>query len=162
VGGAGLPAPAQSYVFPFVLRANANTRTSVSSPQLRGPSLIRGLHFSKGGTADGFSGIALGKSLSAVTELNVAVATARPYTTLFRGLPQGGTTNGAPNDATSLVDMQASLLTDSDSLGIIVLDRDWFLVVTCATGNSGTPDEIHGYVTVLDQVPLDVLALYDG
>lgn len=166
VGGAaipeGLPNPPQSFVFPFVLKANANTRSTTSSPRLRGPSIVRGLHFAKGGTPDGLAGIALGKSLSVVSELNVAIATLRPYTSLFNGMPAVGTTNGAPNDAASLVDMQTTVLTDADALGIIVLDRDWFLTVTVACNNSGTVDEFHGYVTVIDQVPADVLAYYVG
>jgi hypothetical protein len=159
---AGLPTPGESRVFPFVLRANLLTRSTTSSPQLKGPSLIRGLHVAKGGTPDGLQGIALGKALSSVTELNVAIATARPYTSLFTGLPAVGSTNGAPNDAASLLDMQTTILHDADSLGIIVLDRDWFLTITVACNNTGTPDEFHGYVTLLDAVPAEVLAFYAG
>lgn len=157
-----LPSPPQSYVFPFTIRANANTRSTTSSPQLRGPSIIRGLHWAKGGTPDGLQGILLGKALAAVTEVNVAIATALPFTRLFTPLAGSGSTAGAPNGATSLTDFQTTILAPNDNLGIIVLDRDWFLTVTVACNATASPDDHSGYVTLLDQVPADVLAFYAG
>jgi len=157
---AALPSPPRTFVFPFVLRALASTRSSTSSPRLTGPSVIRGLHFAKGGTPEGRQGLTLGKSLSSITEVNVAIATPVPYTPLFRGLPASGSVNGSPNDTDAAVDFQSSLFSNADDLGIIVLDRDWFLVVITSSAVVGTPDDFAGYVTVLDQVPAETLARY--
>jgi len=160
-GGGGLPvvrpSPPRTFVFAFVIRALANTRSTTSSPQLRGPSIIRGLHFAKGGTPEGLQGLSLGKSFSSITEVNVAVATPRAYTPLFKGLPAAGSALSVPSDATQLVDMQTTLLHDADDLGIIVLDRDWFLTITQASAAVANPDDFVGYVTILDEVPEETL-----
>lgn len=166
VGGAevlpGTPTPPQSFVFGFVLGAGSQQRSTTSSPRLRGPSIIRGLHFSKSGTPDAVQGIVLGKAFSSVSEVNVAIATALPFQPLFTGLPGAGSALGAPHSAVTPVDLQASLLDPNDNLSIIILDRDWFLTVTQANDVTATPDQYHGYVVVLDQVPLEQLALYLG
>lgn len=166
VGGAPpsetLLAPPQSYVFGFTLRANANTRSTVSTPKLRGPSIVRGLHYAKGGTAEGLQGILLGKSLSDVVEVNVANTVTQPFTRLFTPLAGSGSTNGAPGGAVSPVDFQTNLLDPTDNLGFVVLDRDWFLVISQVSGAVAAPDDFSGYVTVLDQVPLENLAFFVG
>jgi hypothetical protein len=153
--------PAQSYVFTFNMLATANNRSTVSSPKLRGPSIVRGLHLTKTGTPDGTQHLALGKSKFAITESNVPTTTVRPYTSLFTALPVTGGAAALVNDGTAMVDAANTILMDADNLGIIVLDLDWFLTVTAAAAAVGS-DTIMGYVTVLDQVPDALLASYVG
>jgi hypothetical protein len=155
--GAAAAPPPQTRVFPFTLAANANTRTSVSSPIMHGPAIIRGLHFSKGGAASGLQGPGLGKSVVAVSENSVAVTTPAPFTKLFEGLDSPSGSAGAADDATAIADMQASLLTDADNLGIVVTDPEWRLVVYVASGAVGAA-VIQGYVTVLEGVSPEALA----
>lgn len=161
-GGAAsaLAPPPVSRVFPVSVRvAAASQRSSTSSPRLYGPAIIRGLHLTKNGAAAGVLGYGLGKSLSAITEVNVAVTVAPPFTQLFTGLPTVGAGLTTPNNTDINVDVQLQTLCDDDSLGIIVLEPEFFLVVYAAT-NAGAAafNTIVGHVNVLERVSLRALA----
>lgn len=154
--GAPISAPT-SYVFPVSLQVGASARSSISSPKLTGPSLIRGVHLSKTGTAKGVLGFGLGKSTISVTEDSVATTTPLPFTSLFNGLPAVGAGAASPNQTDVILDVQTSNLIDDDSIGIIVLDRDWFLVVYAAS-SAASGDTVNGHVTVLDGINPAALA----
>ncbi len=153
-----MASPPITRVFPFTLSIGTSLRSSRSTPKLYGPAIVKGLHASKSGTAKGFLGIGLGKSASSVTETGVAVTSALPFTALFEGLPAAGSGPSAPNQADVLLDVQTNLLMDDDSLGIIIRDPEFFLVVYAASSGAAANDTITGHVTVLERVSPDVLA----
>lgn len=158
LAGAAVPAPPQTRYFPFALRANlANTRSSVSTPRLRGPAVVTGFFFSKGGAATGTVGIGLGKSPVSIREENVADTVALPFTPLGTGLEAVGAASGiSPNHTTTIVDMQPSLLMPNARPSLIITEPEFFLVVYTAT--DGATADIVGYVTVAEQVSPQALA----
>jgi len=153
------PSPPVTRVFPFTLQIGTSLRSSRSSPKLYGPAIVMGLHAAKSGTAKGFLGIGLGKSLSSITETGVAVATALPFTSLFEGLPAAGTGPSAPNSTDVLLDVTTSLILNQDHLGIIIREPEFFLVVYGASsGASG--DTLTGHVTLQERVNPEILAAF--
>jgi hypothetical protein len=145
-------------MFPFALRATGgNTRTSVSTPLLRGPAIVTGLHAAKGGAASGQVGIGLGKSLSPVRESSVSDLIPPPFTPLGEGLEAVGAVSGiSPNHTTALLDMGNSLQMQNAHPGLIILDEEFFLVIYTAT--DGAINDVVGYVTVAEQVSPAALA----
>jgi hypothetical protein len=151
------PEPPVTRVFPFSMRANNGQRTSTSTPLLRGPALVIGWKLSKGGAASGNVGIALGKSSVAVTEVNVATATPLPFTPLFEGLPVGGAAQTTPNNTTGLIDEGTVNLLADTKPGLIILEKEFFLVIYTANAGAGANDVV-GFVTVLEKVSIAALA----
>lgn len=156
--GAGPPAPPITRIFPFSLRAASATRSTAASPRIRGPSLIRSLYVSRGGAPVALRGILLGKATTEVTEDNVAIGTATPYTPLFDGLPSRGSAAGTPDNTTGLLDQTEHILHDGSRLDIIVLDPEWHLTVTLAQSTGVSAGDVVGYVVVLEGVNPEALA----
>jgi hypothetical protein len=154
------PTPPVTRVFPFTLQIGTSVRSSRSTPKLYGPAIVMGLHAAKSGTAKGFLGIGLGKSLSAITETGVAVATPLPFTSLFEGLPAAGTGPSSPNNADVLLDVTTNLILNQDHLGIIIREPEFFLVVYAASSGASANDTMTGHVTVQERVSPEVLALF--
>jgi len=153
------PSPPVTRVFPFTLQIGTSLRSSRSTPKLYGPAIVIGLHAAKSGTAKGFLGIGLGKSLSSITETGVATTVALPFTSLFEGLPAAGTGPSSPNNTDVLLDVTTSLILNQDHLGIVIREPEFFLVVFGASsGASG--DTLTGHVTVQERVSPEVLALF--
>jgi len=151
------PSPPRSRVFPFSLDVTALNRTSVSSPRLKGPALITGIHVTKGSTPKGLQGFGLGVAVSPVSEANVGVTSTFPFRPLFEGLPNPTSVPSSPGNTTAIIDMQGAILLDVDRLNIIVLEPEFYLVVYVAAGTTGT-DDFMGFVTLLEQVSPEALA----
>lgn len=153
------PPPPRSRVFSFAIQTTAgNVRSSTSSPLLLGPAIIKGIHISKNGAANGGLGFGIGKALSPVTEVSVSSALPLPFESLFTGLPQIGLPPTAPNSTDVVLDVQPSLMLDDDSLGILVLEPEFYLVVFASNGNVAGGPGILGHVNVVEQVSPDVVA----
>lgn len=153
----GALAVPQTRSFTFSLRATpASRRTSVSSPRLRGPAVIINWFASKGGSASGVMGVGLGKAASPVREQSVAETIPLPFTPFAEGLEAIDAASGiTPDNTTGLLDMQPSLLMNNTRAGILVMDPEWFLVVYTAA--NGTPNDVVGYVTLIEGVTVDML-----
>lgn len=154
----GAPAaPPRTRIFPFSIDADANTRTSVSSPRLKGPAIVRAVHVAKGGAAGGLQGWGLGVAANAIEEGNVANAVAKPFRTIFEGLPNPTGVSASPGNTTLVNDLQGAVLQDADDLGLIILDAEFFLVVYVSIAGVGG-NVFGGYVVVLEQVSPQALA----
>lgn len=150
-------APPTTRIFPFSIAAAANTRTSTSTPRLRGPAIIRAVHVAKGGAAGGIQGWGLGIAATTIEEASVANSVARPFRGIFEGLPNPTGVAASPGSTTVVNDLQGAVLQDADDLGIIVLDAEFFLVVYVSVANV-VGNVFGGYVTVLEQVSAQALA----
>jgi hypothetical protein len=102
-------------------------------------------------------GFGLGKSLEVVREVNVAAATPPPFAMLFEGLTQVGAGPTSPNNTDVMLDVQAALLTDDDSLGIVITDAEFRIVVYCATSGAAG-NTMTGRVVVVEQISPEALA----
>lgn len=153
---AGPAAPPRTRIFPFSIDADANTRTSTSSPLIKGPAIIRAAHVVKGGAASGLQGWGLGKATTAIEEANVPNATAFPFQRLFEGLPNPTGVPASPGGTTLTNDMQGAVLQDADDLGIIVLDKEFHLVIYVSIANVAG-NVFAGYVVVLEEVSPEAL-----
>ncbi len=155
--GIAVALPPTSHVIPFAIAANANTRSCASSVKLTGPAIVVGLHLAKSGTAKGTQGIILGKHTATITEVNVAVATARAWTSLFdsRALAGSGIPNVGETDAS--IDFQPNLYQDDSNLSILILDAEFYLVIAVYAGVTGG-DPLVGHVVVLERVNPAALA----
>jgi len=141
----------------YSLAANANSRSSASSPQLRGPAMIRGWSFAKGGAIQSSQGIGLGIAPSAITETNVANTTALPFRPLIDAVTGVGGAAQAPNSTTRFLDTQAGVDIEVDGISYIILESSFFLVAYISAGALGG-DGFHGYVHLLEQVNPQALA----
>lgn len=152
----GVIVPPRSRVFPFVLGAGNAQRSSVSSPRLLGPVVLKGLYISKTGAAGNVRGIGLGKATAPVTENNVAAGTPLPFTALFEGLPAAGGAAASPDQTDMSIDSASPLYMPDSSMNFIITDTEFFLVVYNAA-QGATAGQINGHVNLLEQVSLDVL-----
>lgn len=153
-----IPAPPISHVIPFALGPNAaNSRTVRSAGPFKGPAIVTGIHFSKGGAAAGIQGVLLGKSASSVSETGVANTTARPWTALYEPTLVGGAGAADTFGADVSPDMQPNLLTNDSNLAIVILDARFFVVV-CALTTGAATFVCEGHLTLLEQVNPEALA----
>lgn len=153
--GAGA-APPQSHVIPFAIQAAVNSRSATSAGPFRGPALVTGIHFSKGGPANNTVGIVLGKHTSVVSETNLAAGAARAWRPLFDPRLENGIAapNAGPTDTS--VDEQPSLLSNDANLGIVILEAEFHLVVAVYTGATASFG-MFGHVNLLEQVSPEAL-----
>ena len=157
VGGVG--APPISRLFSFVVAAAADTHSAKSSPRLRGPALITSLSYVKEGGASISKALHLGKSVSSVTLTDVPNTTPLPYTSLFEQLPPAFATLPVIGGGSARVDASLNVGTDPATLGLVILDPEFFLVVGVVCGPTGL-DRFHGQVVILEQVSREALATF--
>ena len=147
-------------VFPWRISETAGNRNTISTPKLLGNVIIASLFYSLPTAADPPNdSLEIGYALQPVTEINVAVAVARPYTLLTelldhnnqisddrgRGFP--GTTINSPQRGTRV------------PLGLIIMERE--LVVTLSVVNpSGFVQGGFGYINLMENLSLAALARY--
>jgi hypothetical protein len=164
--GPSTPAPAveaaatgapTTRVFPFTISSADATRNSRSSVRIYGPAIISGWSLTRGGAATGQAGIGLGKSASAISEVNVAQTVAPPFTMLLEAMPLVAPAPITRDNVTNVLDQQANILVNDPKLGIIVLDPEFFLVVYVSSLGGGIR-VYSGYVTVLERVSAQALA----
>lgn len=151
--------PPTTRVFAFRLDMNAGRRSSASSPRLYGPAIVRGLHALEQGTAQQLHVLELGKSLTTVTETDVLIATAKPYTPLFERMSSTVVAEAAARIGTLELDTGAPGGMRDDSLGIVILEPEFFLVVawySLATNGAS----VSGHVTILEKVPAETIASF--
>jgi len=151
--------PPRTRTFTFRLDMNAAKRSTVSAGPLKGPAIVRGIHAIQSGAAGQVHVLELGKSSSAVLETDVAIALAKPWTSLMERLSSTVAAESALRVGTLELDAGAPGGIRDDSLGIIILDVEFFLVISWQSlATSGA--SLSGHVTVLEQVPTETIASF--
>ena len=160
--GASLTLP-QSRVFAFSLTIGAAAlRSSTSSPKLKGPAMVLGLHVTANGAPNGNLGFGLGKNASPISESSVPSGGALPFTPLFTGLPQQGIGPSSSDQTDVSLDVQQPVpLLDDDSLRILIPETDFFLIIYCSQPG-GAGRTLVGHVTLLEQCNRQSLAYFVG
>lgn len=157
-GVEAVTAPA-SRSFAFAIDMNAGRRSSVSSPRLYGPAIIRGLHAINTSTGQVHMHLELGISPSAVQEVDVLHDAVRPWRAVFERLSATVAAEDAGRRGLVGPELgQPGQLQEPD-LGIIVLDPEFFLVVSWGSFG-GTGARINGHVNVLERVAAETIASF--
>jgi hypothetical protein len=144
--------------FWFKVVANAATRSTIMTPPIQGPALIRLINHGTG-AANNANTIALQLGVATVVqeEVNVALTTAKPYRPLLEQMttfPSGVSANieGYLSDTP-----WGSGGDKSVPLSYIVTDSRFHVAVTCLNA-SGAAVTYFGLVSVIEAMSLDVLA----
>jgi hypothetical protein len=144
--------------FWFKVVANAATRSTIMTPPIQGPALIRVMQHGTG-AANNANTIALQVSVATVVqeEVNVALTTAKPYRPLIEQMttfPSGVSANieGYLSDTP-----WGSGGDKSAELQFIVTDARFHVSVTCLNASGGAVTYF-GMISVIEAMSLDVLA----
>jgi hypothetical protein len=163
-GGPLTSAPGQlvgrTRLFPFRLAEGAGTRNTISTPRLQGNVVVHSFFYAIGAAADPPNDtIEIGYAPAPVTEINVALTVARPYTVLTELIDHN---NGIANDRgagfpnyTGNVPQRGTRI----PLGLIILERE--LAVTVSVVNpSGFVQNYDGYFNLTENLSYEALAGY--
>lgn len=151
--------PPTSRTFAFRLDMNIGNRSTVSTPLLHGPAIIRSLHATQSAAAFNVHVLELGKSSSPIVETDVAIATAKAWTPFFERLSGTVAPESALRVGTLELDTGAPGGIRDDALGIIVLEAEFFLVISWQSlGVSGA--SLSGHVNILEKVPPETIAYF--
>lgn len=149
--------PPQLRVFSFMLNSAATTRSTVSSPRLKGPALLRGWSYAKGGAAVGTSSFELGIAASAVNENDVAIGLARGWKGIFEPITGTGVGDTAGRVGDIMPDLAVGLHPDSGFINIPILETEFFITVT-VTSHGAAVNTFAGYVVIAESVAPEVIA----
>jgi hypothetical protein len=145
-------------VFPFFATVTNGNRTTFMTPPLTAPGLIA--HAKYRVTISSLDqciefGIAQKEGNAQTLEVNVPIATARPYEELQQLLRSGGT------PSTSHRGFHPSGTDPYDIfLGVPVFAPDLFRVTISLFNNTGAARDYMGYLKVWEEVPPDMLFCY--
>lgn len=154
------PANPRVRVFPYFMRELANTRHTISTPQLRGAVLVKGFCWASGSAADPPNEtIEIGFARFPVSENSVALATNRPYTPLVelidpfnlvandrgQGFPQ--TTVNSPQRGTYI------------PLNLVVPDAECVITISVVNPSAFAQSYV-GYIHLIENIPVDQLASF--
>ncbi len=140
----------QVRIFPFHHRANASTRSSISSPLLIGPFLIKDWYWSTDSTTQPPGAtFEIGNAPAAVTENDVALTIPRPYTPRLE--LQRGSGAGASNTGTGILNWsrQSGFSVTSWPLDILVTDARGAVVVAIIN-TSISVIQLDGWIRVIE------------
>lgn len=153
--GSGAP---RSRAFWFELRTNGNSRTTISTPRLRGPVVVSGIQWGTGGSNDALNWyLDIGRAAVAVAEVNVAVGLARSWQSLFedmepRSVNVSANLRGMPSRTTF-----GSVSDDWWPINQLVTDLDLFLVLSVLNNTAGVR-VTHGTLYLTEAVSAEVVA----
>lgn len=154
--------PPVTRAFWFELRTNATSRTTISTPRLRGPLIVKEIQWGTGSPPDATAWyLDIGKATTPVSEVNVAVGAARPWTSLFADMvPRSA------NVAADLIGMPSrtqygAVADDRWRINQLIPDLDVFLVLS-VLNTVAAARVTHGTFYVIEGIALDQAALYLG
>jgi hypothetical protein len=153
------PIPRTRY-FTFLWAETATSRRTVSTPRLTGPVVIKDIDFySSTINATHVKSIEVGYSLVPVTEAGVALATARPYTTLTELIDpfaQGATGVGVGIEqlTTPATNVKFSIALD------LIIDQAECYVCVALVNTSSNGQLWHGKLRVVENVSREALSFF--
>lgn len=164
-GDPSAPQPAsypQSRQMWFESSTANNSRSTAASERLRGPSIIKSVVWMQTGAINpGNRWLELGKALSPINEINVALTAPKAYTPLIEGPSTPQAVVPASFNGMWVTSPDAPNPFGEFSCHIIVPDRDWFLIFAVYDNNVGGLS-CRGLVSLIDQVDPFALASYVG
>jgi hypothetical protein len=152
------PSPPRSRAFWFELRTNATSRTTISTPLLRGPVVVSGIQWGTQGSNDAANWyLDVGINTVPISETNVAVATVRGWRTLFEDM--------VPRS----VNVSANLIGMPSRTGYGAVSDDWwpinqliqesaFHLILSILNNTAGVRGTHGTIYVVEGVSPEAVA----
>jgi hypothetical protein len=146
-------------IYPFRFNTPATSRTTVSTPRLIGPALIRSLKvlFGTSGSPNASAVIELGIATSPVVESGVALTVTKAWRSLVTKLDEA-----TPNDPATMTGFgnaasQATSEFKDAYLDLPIADDSFYLVISLINA-AGIANEGYGHIVVLEQIDPSIFA----
>ncbi len=159
----GALTPPRGRVLSFGLSANLSSRTTRSFGPFVGPLIIRGIHCEFDSHTDPISNsLEIGWSESAVSEVSVALTTARKYTLLTESAGDTGVIIAAAGQGLINWTAPNTLVNWQKQLHLVVQAGTVFVCLGLVQGSAVGALRVSGELTLLEGVPLDGLGAFTG
>lgn len=158
--GAESLGPPRMRLFSFVFGETASSRRTMSGNLCNGPALIKDIVLGTNTNTDPPNkSLEIGFAATRVTEAGVALTTPRPYTLLVELINPFGTLAAAVGGGLVQHTVEPFLHNKIIPLDLVVLDAQ-FYPVAAWVNNSLNAQTAHGWMRVLEQIPLSKVGDY--
>lgn len=143
-------------VHTFQIGTGATSRSTVSTPRLVGPAIIRSVSWNLGGAATGTQAIEFGIALATVFESNVGLNANRQWRPLMVPFDPPTTGDIAGRVGDTEADFVSSSPVANYNLNIPILDSNFFITVTNWSSGAGA-DVFVGHIVVAEGISREAL-----